>query len=721
MSKITAPLVAFAYLAETAHEDGHNLDLISALAPLLGVVASAYEGKPFQATVLARELRARFGLRVNPYAVEQWIPQLKAAGVINGTMLVAPKGRKQVEQLTFSKPNASVETLDESDVDLVVKHFLEYARQRLTKIGRDISDTELEEFFLREIADLDFLAAVLKTNKQQHGKSRLSLPTKPDTDPATNPLATAELDVLCAGFFLHMAEEDPSIFDQIVKIASGAVIAEVLFDVGNPQTSTTFANQTIVLDAPVCIKALGLNSKEDEDHTIDLLKTLLSRGAKLAVFDHTVEEVKSLLSASLRGSHEPWGYGPTVRRIRSDRMAEVLARTVLGDVEIAIKDIGIKGILSNPTTSAAWALLPQSQEENLSEKLAWYENSESRQRDAASLAATYRLRGGYRTSPKQVHDARYLFLTENARLVDVAYGFFTREPDAPIAVTDRYLAGYLFVMCGGSDDITGMLKRRVLANCTNAVAPRTDLIEKMAGFVQGLDESHRQKYTAMMTEGRAARYLTELTFGNSGYLQAHNFEGVLEEIYDEAFVERSKALAAQKASQEAESAMLLAELSADHERELTAERSASSLALQQVDEKLVSLAQEQEARKEVQTALAGAQKQLREALYKVAQDAATFGRIANWLLYCVYSFAAFVLAWLGDLISASSNLRPIYYFGSALLVLFALHQAPQILIDRPKLWLTQWRYRRLLIERSLVESAQAFHFEPDTGTIRHLT
>ena len=119
--------------------------------------------------------------------------------------------------------------------------------------------------------------------------------------------------------------------------------------------------------------------------------------------------------------------------------------------------------------------------------------------------------------------------------------------------------------------------------------------------------------------------------------------------------------------------------------------------------------------------MAGAQKQLREALDKVAQDAATFGRIANWLLYCVYSFAAFVLAWLGDLISASSNLRPIYYFGSALLVLFALHQAPQILIDRPKLWLTQWRYRRLLIERSLVESAQAFHFEPDTGTIRHLT
>jgi hypothetical protein len=80
MSKVTAPLIAFAYLAETAHATGHNLDLISALAPLLGIVSAAHEDEPFQAGVLAKELRERFGLRVNPYAVEQWIPQLKAAG-----------------------------------------------------------------------------------------------------------------------------------------------------------------------------------------------------------------------------------------------------------------------------------------------------------------------------------------------------------------------------------------------------------------------------------------------------------------------------------------------------------------------------------------------------------------------------------------------------------------------------------------------------------------
>lgn len=717
MSKATAPLVAFAYLAETAHEGGHNLDLISALAPLLGVVAAAHDGEVFQATILARELRERFGLRVNPYAVEQWIPQLKAAGILKGLSLVAPRGKKSVEQLTFSKPDRPVDSLDESDVDVVVKRFLEYAKQRLAKVGRDISDAELEELFLREIADLDFLAAVLKTNKQPSSRSKLSLGGKSDIDSSPSISDSAEIDVLCAGFFLHMAEEDPTTFDRIVKIASGAVISEVLFDVGNPQTNTSFDRQTVVLDGPICIKALGLNSKEDEDHTNDLLSSLRSRGAKLAVFEHTVDEVRSLLAAALKGSQEPWGYGPTVRRIRRDRTAEVLARAVLGDVEIAIRDIGIKQILSSPTTSGAWALLPQAQEELLSGRLAWYENPESRDRDAASLAATFRLRGGLRTSPKQVHDARYLFVTENSRLVDVAYGFFNREPDAPVAVTDRYLAGYLFVMCGGADDITGLLKRRVLANCTNAVAPRTDLIEKMAGFVQELDETHRRKYTAMMTEGRAARYLTEITFGNTGYLHAHNFEEVLEEIYEEAIVERSKALAEQKSALEAERAAILQAVSADHDRQMSAERSTSAVALQQVDEKIAALAQEQKARREAQTALTEAQIKLRSALEKAANAAVAYGRNANRLLYCAYVFGAALLAWVGDLISASSTFRPIYYAGSALLVFVALHQVPQILIDRPRLRIVQWRFRRLLVERGLVESAQDFHFDPNSGAI----
>lgn len=719
MTRASAPLVAFAYLAETARDSGHNLDLISALAPLLGVVSAAHDGEPFQAALLARELRERFGLRVNPYAVEQWIPQLKAAGIVKSTTLTAPKGKRQVEQLTFSRPAEAIDRVDESHVEAVVNRFLAFAKPRLTKVGQDIPDSELEASFLREIADLDFLAAVFRTNKPTRGPRTLKLSSgnAPQSGPTDDLAAAADLDVLCAAFFLHMAEEDTSTFDQIVKIASGAVISEVLFDVGNPQTNTSFDKQRIVLDGPICIKALGLNSKEDEEHTVELLGSLTSRGATLAVYEHTIDEIKSLLTAALRGSQEPWGYGPTVRRIRSDRNAEVVARAVLADVESALRALNIKLVLSNPTTSAAWALLPQSQEEQIAGRLAWYENPESRDRDAASLAATYRLRGGLRSAPKQVHEARYIFLTENSRLVDVAYSFFSRDPDAPIAVTDRYLAGYLFVMCGGADDITGLLKKRVLANCANAVAPRTELVQRMAQFLNGLDESRRNRYAAMMTDGRAARYLTEITFGNVGYLQANNFEEVLEEIYDEAFVERSSALAEQRTALEEERAALLAAASADHNLQIASVRDEREKAVKEVERQLEALASEQNARQQVQTELLRAQRQLNDAVNKAGQDALGFGKLVTWGLYAVYMLAAAALAWLGDFISPSSGYRPVYYLCSAVLVLFALHQIPQLLIDRPKLRLVRWRYKRLINQRGLSDSAYKFHFDPATGQV----
>jgi hypothetical protein len=718
MSRAAAPLVAFAYLAETAHEGGHNLDLISALAPLLGVIGAAHEGEPFQPSILAKELRERFGLRVNPYAVEQWIPQLKAAGVLNARTLPRPTSGKNFEQLLFAKPSQEFESLDESDVDRLVSKFKEYAAPRLARIGREIPDIELESFFLKEIADLDFLAAVLRTNKPTKAKPSLTLAKSNTEEHVSDALSdAADLDVLCAGFFLHASEEDPETFERIVTIASGAVISEVLFDVGNPQTGTSFKEQTLVLDCPICIKALGLNSREDEAHTGHLLTSIRERDGKLAVFDHTIEEIKSVLSAALKGSHEPWGYGPTVRRIRQDRNAEVLARAILADIESSLRAIDVKMVLSNPTSSGAWALLPQGQEELLAQKLAWYENPQSRTRDAASLAATYRLRGGIRTSPKNVHEARYLFLTENSRLVDVAYSFFSRDPDAPIAVTDRYLAGYLFVMCGGSDDIAGVLKKRVLANCSNAVAPRTDLIEKMAKFVANLDDAQRTKYVAMMTDERAARYLTEITFGNTGYLQADNFEEVLTEIYEEAFVERSKALADQKDVLEKARLALLAEIAESHNKEVTAIQTEKAAALASVDEKIATLAKEQAARERTQADLDQARSTLRTTLAKVAVDAKSTGQVAGVFLHLAYMVLAFMLAWVGDLIVPGTSYRFLYYFGSALLVLIALNRIPDVLIERPKRAVARWKYRRLVANLSLAHVANDFDFDASAGLL----
>jgi hypothetical protein len=713
--------VAFAYLEETARISGHNLDLISALVPLLGVISANHDGEPFQAKLLATELRERFALRVNPYAVEQWIPKLKAAGLIKSIELSRQRGNKQVEQLTFTKPAGNVSMLDESDVQKLVDAFLRYALPKLEKVENKISSSVLEDFFLKEIADLDFLASVFRTSKQI-ARNKITLRGKedPSLTEYENLEEIADLEVLCASFFIYMAENEPATFEQIVKIASGAVISEVLFDVGNPQTNISFNGQKIILDGPICIKALGLNSREDEAHTLELLRSLADRGAILSVYDHTISEVELLLAAALKGSNEPWGYGPTVRRIRQDKTIAIVAQAILGDVVSELQRIGVNNIIIRPTSSNSWSLLPQAREDSLAEGLGWYENAESRARDAASLANTYRLRGGVRTQSKNLHQASHLFITENPRLVDAAYKFFSDEADAPIVVTDRYLAGYLFVMCGGSDDITSLLKKKVLANCTNAVAPRTDLIQKMAGFVEKLDVEQREKYSGMMTHSRAGRYLTEVTFGNVSYLSDDNYEEILEEIFQEAIVERTRVLDQQKKVLQEEHNEKLLEMQIEANKKIIEKDNINKKELELIGKQLDRLVAEQEEKEKVKFAFDQIKSDQFSAIAVLANEVHLSSKYIGYFLYLIYILLAFIITWVGDFVSPDSEFRYIYYVCNAVLVFLALHQMPVVLIDKPKRKFANYRYRKLVGQRGLVSVAKSFHFDTSSGELKKL-
>jgi hypothetical protein len=75
------------------------------------------------------------------------------------------------------------------------------------------------------------------------------------------------------------------------------------------------------------------------------------------------------------------------------------------------------------------------------------------------------------------------------------------------------------------------------------------------------------------------------------------------------------------------------------------------------------------------------------------------------------------LAWLGDSITPASNYRLFYYFASALLVIVALHQIPQLLIERPRLAFARWQYKRMVERLGLLTSAQGYAFDPLSGIL----
>ena len=100
--------------------------------------------------------------------------------------------------------------------------------------------------------------------------------------------------------------------------------------------------------------------------------------------------------------------------------------------------------------------------------------------------------------------------------------------EVPPALTDRYLAGLLWVLFGGkAGDLAPTL---LLANCAAALEPRNDVIGKMHRFLSQVSEKQAATFRALMTNERAGQHLMELTLGDPGFLTEENSEVLLERI-----------------------------------------------------------------------------------------------------------------------------------------------------------------------------------------------
>ena len=116
----------------------------------------------------------------------------------------------------------------------------------------------------------------------------------------------------------------------------------------------------------------------------------------------------------------------------------------------------------------------------------------------------------------------YLFITENTSVVKRAIKFLRErglffDGEVPPAITDRYLAGLLWVMYGGkAEDLTPKL---LLANCAAALEPKNHLVAKMHRFLDEVSPAQAEYFTALMTKERAGQHLMELTLGDSKFLR----------------------------------------------------------------------------------------------------------------------------------------------------------------------------------------------------------
>jgi hypothetical protein len=519
-------LIAYAFLAQASRGEG---DLLDGLAPIFKPVAKLYQGQRFDPKQFTTTLAEMYGLRISPWAAEDLAPRLERAG------LLAKVGvSERAHEYVYADVKQTFDEVTEHDIAAIVQRFKEFAIPVLQQLGTPIRE-DLEDGFLRELINMEFVGILLKPEqvaRASRGPATLTLGKAAEQGASNDEKAAkSRFDVLCAAFVLDTFHKDKPLYELIVRVATGALISEVILNFQDPGDHVSLSGLTVILDTPFLMSAVDLSSEESYVLASAMCEQLREHGAKLAVFSHSVDELKDNLAAVVGYVSAGGGFGATARRLRNATF-HAYATAILQAPEPRLRQSEI-AVIKPPASDASHQYFTGEDEQRLIGRLGYYENRVAQERDAASIAAVVRMRRNIRAKMGHFPRALYVFLTGNPWLAERSRTFMTAasiyaEDEVPPAFVDRYLAGLLWVLYGGK---AGELPQHVLlANCAAVVEPRSDVIRQMHTFLEEVEPRQAEYFRALLTEERAGQYLMQLTLGDSALVTSDNALAILEQI-----------------------------------------------------------------------------------------------------------------------------------------------------------------------------------------------
>ena len=451
----------------------------------------------------------------------------------------------------FDKP------IGEEDVEELLAEFAGHAKDALAVAGISLGAAQIQDALMARLVRAEFLDIILKprrSNVNEEADNVLRLPKSAEkiAEEAKQEL-DAKLDIVCADFITKAKEGNAKLFALIVGITSGALLAEVVLTLRSPGTKKDLSKVTIYLDSPFLMDALDLGHPSAKVYANELMGQLVQAKTNIATYSHCIDEMRGNLRGALNNYHSSGSaYGPTGRRLNN----LAFNNYVSGVITTANEDVKKLGVRIVPQPAATlYTFFSEREERELTKNIGSYFNDLALQRDTASIAFTLRNRRGAKPQLVDITTAGHLFVTENGRLAEWSSKYLRarniiERDELPPCITDRYLAGVLWMMLGGGGKDLSM--NRLLANCASAMAPRQDVVAKMHHFLKQLDETRARYFEALITDDRAAHYLMRRTLGDPRVITQSNAIDIYEEVFIAAGEKAAKVAIEQKEKEYAE-------------------------------------------------------------------------------------------------------------------------------------------------------------------------
>ncbi len=682
--RISKELVAFAYVQEEYKRTG---DITAGLMPIFAPIIHEMSGQIFKANKFSEKVQSKYGIAMRPIIAESLIPKFVEAG-----FLIKDERSPNVAVYRCA-PGPMIENQKAEDhIDELLNDFSSFAAEALRRQKVNLSTKLLKENFIQRLMEMQFLHEFHGDTKSTQMSSIEKSDNVSIEGVDTDQLELA-LDVLSAEFITTLAKEDPVRFSFLERMICGAMIADVVLTLQQPAADTNLSGLTVVLDGPLIMDALDLNTPESAQYAQDLLDMLRSAHVRLITYKHIVKEIYGSIYAPLTSHIKgEWAYGPLAARFKLDPTHITYARAVCDGLDDFISNLDIDIVDAKEFMSEDYlAYCPEEIEDSIRNCIEpLHEQEDRRIRDASSVASVMRMRKGYR-SKASITDSKYIFVTRNIQVALYANkclfsGAIIGIDDVPPCILDRQISCVLWLCLGGSAE--SLTRKKLLANCMDALYPTPNLLSQVSKFLAKISPSKAEIFEALMKDKRAQRCLIHKTLGYSLTVSEDNVEELLEEI------KRSTAQGIEQEAQQRERA-----LREEHERQIAIKADELCRVRNDADK-----LQEEKARLVVKQ-----DEVVQSSLQRACRSARTVERRRKALILLLYGFAVVAATYYSN--RFNSVWIPIV---SAVLAIFGFWFVPENLFKRwiESAWQKKFDYE---IKTSKIED-YGNHFQIDRNT-----
>lgn len=541
MSNVTRrALRVYIALSELKRDSG---DVLDALVPFFEPILAVMHGKVFDPDLLAKGAQKLYRWRINRDIAEAFIPRLVKKGYIqrkaNGIYVVD------------YQPPADAKLDDISNIlERIIDEFEKFPPRVSDLLNYYRSREELTEILIRFLLSLDAYGEAAFAAQVDRMASEEQRQVLDQLEEGGKPLPNDDR-YMSARFVKQMCTKKPEYVPHFARLASIALLTEVVEDFVKPTQPATNVNLTIVLDGPVALDYLGCSGKQMQDDVRSIVDAVRGIGCTVVVYPMTVGEIQNNLTTMLSRPHNK-RFGATHAAMCSGEVMESFVQAVAKDPELALDNVKIpvKAIdLDQFPNQQKW--FDQERHDDFLSQVVWGSDVAAKEHDSTALALTMRLREGRHSS--DLFRCRYVFVTRNATFERTSRQYclqsqmLNQVQTGPV-VHLRELATLAWLRTGLGPAGQDIPKAHLLATCDRVLRARTEVQDAVASKLQEVTPEKMPQFELLIQDHRSIQRLADETLNDEHVVTAENANQLLEAMRQATIDEERAAMEAEKSA-----------------------------------------------------------------------------------------------------------------------------------------------------------------------------